>query len=138
MQGVDTDVASAWGDYLNSFRWAHFATLTPKFPDTAAEELELHFHNQFIRKLARATQRPVPWFYVMERSGAGVLHMHALVANTELLAVTEVRRHWTLGVTQIKPYFSGGAAAWYMAKTLHLASDGWERWDISSRLPSLR
>lgn len=135
---ADAAVVQAWGEHLHSFRWAHFATLTPEFPDTSAEKLELHFRDHFIRNLARATQRPVPWFYAMERSGGGVLHLHALLANTERLTVAELRQSWALGFTVIKRYSSKRAAAWYAAKSLHLANDGWERWDISRRVPGRR
>lgn len=131
----DAAVVSAWGEHLHSFRWAHFATLTPTFPDISAAKLERQFHNHFIRNLARAIGRPVPWFYAMERSSGGVLHVHALLANTEALPVAELRRHWTLGFTEIERYSFTGAAAWYAVKELRRSNESWERWDVSPRLP---
>jgi len=132
------EVVSAWGQYLNSFAWAHAATLTPRFVDTPPGKLEASFHNKFIRALALAAQRPVPWFYVMERSNGGVLHMHALLANTEALTIAEMRRAWPLGISQIKRYSAVRAGAWYAAKSLGLSNDRWERWDLSRRMPERR
>jgi hypothetical protein len=129
-------VVSAWGEHLQSFRWAHFGTLTPEFPDTSAGKLESHFRNHFIRNLARAARRPVPWFYAMERSEGGVLHMHTLLANTEALTIVEMRQCWTLGFTEITRYSARGAAAWYAAKTLDRSNDERERWDVSRRVPA--
>jgi hypothetical protein len=128
-------VVSAWGHHLNSFRWAHFATLTPEFPDVAAAKLELHFRDHFVRNLARAAICPVPWFYAMERSEGGVLHMHALLANTEALTVAELRKCWKLGFTAVERYSCEGFAARYAAKTLHLPNGEWERWNVSTRIP---
>lgn len=132
------DVVAAWGEYLHGFNWSHFATLTAEFPSTPGR-LELHFNNHFIRNLARAARRPVPWFYAMERSAGGILHMHALLANTEALSLCELRRWWSLGFTAIQSYASEEGAAFYVAKSLDQPNVKWERWNISRRiLPLLK
>lgn len=137
-EAIAAEVVTAWGEHLASFEWAHMATLTPRFPDTRPERLARDYQQKFIRNVARAVGRSVPWFYAMERSRGGVFHLHALLGNTESLDVRELRREWEGGISKITRYSSTGAAAWYVAKTLDRPNDRWERWDASRRTPALR
>jgi hypothetical protein len=130
--------ADAWGQHLHQYDWSHFVTLTPRFPDYSAERLVRGFRDGFIRRLAHVIQGPIPWFYALERSPAGVFHLHALLARAERASIAQVRAAWQLGFTDAGIYDPPRRGAWYVTKTLGLPPAGFERWDASSRLPRKR
>ena len=110
-------------------------TLTPRFPDCTPRKITREFVNRFIRNVAWAAQGPVPWLYVIERSQAGVYHIHALLAGTRALSIEQVRHSWKLGVSQVARYSQLGGAPWYLAKTLGQSDEHWEHFDLSRRMP---
>jgi hypothetical protein len=67
---------------LGQFAWTHWVTLTSRFDDTTARQLQRHFRNHFSRGLAWHSQRSVPWFAATERGAAGRIHMHSLIYAT--------------------------------------------------------
>lgn len=121
-----------WTRHLAQYEWDHYCTLTSE--PTVADRLRREFVNGFVRRLARATQGPVPWFYTLERGAAGTAHMHALIAGTHRLTLEQVQRAWRLGFAQVRRYDPARGAAYYLTKRLDTAAADY---DVSSRLPRL-
>jgi hypothetical protein len=136
-------IARALGDNLNGFEWDHIVTLTYKFPRTP-ERIQRDVEAGWIRRCERNAQRPVAWFYAIERGAAGLLHVHALIWGTARLTPKQLDRAWRsdwqsrgrkLGRTQIDRYDPSAGGAWYASK------DVCERalwWDVSLRKPPER
>ena len=64
-------------------------------------------------------------------------HLHALIAGTQLLSVTEVAGAWGLGKTDVDVYDPARRAAWYISKTLYQDDQHWRRFEQSKRLPKV-
>jgi hypothetical protein len=122
-----------WGRYLATMYWRHFLTLT--FASAVSVGRARHeFVDSFIRRCALVALRSVPWYYALERDAVGDrIHLHALVAGTDLVTVARMEESWTAGQSCIRVYDPTGRAAWYVAKTL--GTDAAE-YDISKRLPA--
>ena len=129
-------ITPTMGAYLHQFAWSHWVTLTPRFPDCHPRRLVEAFKDRFIRKLAKAAQHPVTWFYVMERSQGRVYHLHALLGGTETLSAERVRQSWELGISQVARYSPFGGASRYLVKTLWQPDEQWEHFDLSRRMPA--
>jgi hypothetical protein len=124
----------ACGAWLRGFVWDHYVTLTAA-GDLSPARLRREFIDVFVRRLARRAQRPICWFYVIERGGVGgPAHVHALVAGTARLTTHDIALAWKLGHTRILCYDAARGAAYYVAKRL----GEWTDYDISSRRPPAR
>lgn len=89
----------------------------------------------WLRRCARNAQEKLACFYSIERSAKDVLHIHALIAGTGRLTISQLQGDWTTGHGRITRYNPYRGAAWYVAK------DVWDDsawWDISRFLPPLR
>jgi hypothetical protein len=132
--GGDVDLTKlrrAWGDHLGRYEWDHVVTLTTPFPRSAAW-LKDEFSRRYVRRLEKAAQGAVPWFWVAEEHGSRHLHVHALLWGTALLTTEYLRDGWSHGFTDVQRYDRSRGAARYLAKTIGGAHDSY---DHSSRTP---
>jgi hypothetical protein len=125
------DLRRAWGDDLAGYEWHHFVSLTTRAP-VPVPRLLREFEQRWVRKLARAAQRPLAWFLAIEGTAAGWPHLHALIYGTRGLAVRQLERAWPLGNTRVYVYDPARGAAWYVVKHLARDPDGVE---MSTRWP---
>lgn len=126
------EIRAAWGVFLQQFIWEHFATLTFRFPpsvDAAVREFLV-----WIRRLSKYAQRPIPWFYALERGGSGWRHFHVLMAGTASLTIENMCEVWwtAAGISRIEDYDPALGAAWYVTKDI---SGHCEDYAVSRRMP---
>jgi hypothetical protein len=122
------DLRTAWGDWLGEYEWTHATTLTFRRPRTVeAARREVHRH---LRDLARRVQRKVNWFWVMERTHRGRVHIHTLVDVP--LSDAQVERSWQNGLAKVERYEPGRGWRYYITKEI---GDAAIAYDISRRLP---
>jgi hypothetical protein len=128
-------VREMWGKWLAELHpWSHFLTLT--FASETSPDLAIRHFRRWLRWVEQRAQCRVAWFYVVERGGAPVVHLHVLIAGTSRLAPRALREAWKHGRAQAAIYAAGGRAASYVTKTLGCPSseydlDGrqsWRRW----------
>jgi hypothetical protein len=134
MYDTDTShrVRAEWDSWLQLARWSHFVTLTTR-ELVSVDRLRHEFVHGFVRRLAKAAQRPLGWFYAIEMHGDRERpHVHALLSGTEALHVDQVVRHWRAGHSRITVYDPRRGAAQYVGKTLARNPDCY---DISRRRP---
>jgi len=123
-------------DYLKEFAWTHFATLTTD-GRTSPPELQRRFANVFVRRLERALQGPVRWFYAIEgTTEAETLHVHALLWTRATLHSSQVQKAWPLGFVHLAPYVFGQGANSYVTKALDFHSS--DLYDFSAIAPPRR
>ena len=107
----------AYGHWLGSdFVWHHFATLT--FAYDVTPEVACREFFAWVRSLERRGQRGVGWFYVIERGGAGRLHLHALLEGTAHLRAAELERTWRPGRADVSVYDPQQAGSYYISKDI--------------------
>ena len=72
MNDTDTShrVRAEWDSWLQSARWSHFATLTTR-ELVSVDRIKREFVHRFVRRVARAAQRPLAWFYAIEPHADG-------------------------------------------------------------------
>jgi hypothetical protein len=128
-------ISDAWGQHLHQFRWSHWVTLTPRSQTHSADALWTAFRDGFVRRVAWYARGSTPWVAAMERGNGGLLHLHALVANTESVACEVVKDAWTLGLQRVDRYDPNGRAAWYLSKELYLPDGTWPRFHCSRLMP---
>jgi hypothetical protein len=121
----------ALGEYLNGYAWDHFATLTYARSRRRCI-IEHDIERSWFRICARKAQRPLAWFYAIERGAAGRFHVHALLAGTALLSRDQVSAAWKYGRADIRPYDRLRGASWYCTKDTAQAGASW---DVSRRVP---
>lgn len=116
---LDTpDLQRHWGTFLQTVRWAHFVTLTTT-DIVSPDRLRRDFVNRYIRRLGRDAQRGVGWFYAIEHHADGErAHIHALITNTEKLAIASLERPWILGNCRALIYDPRRGASHYVTKYL--------------------
>ena len=122
-------LTEAWGDWLGEFEWTHAATLTfrgPRTLEAARRAVQRH-----LRDLARRVHRKVSWFWVMERTHQGHIHIHALVDVP--LTSANVRQSWQGGRAKVERYLPSRGWRYYITKEI---DDAAVDWDISHRRPS--
>lgn len=126
----------ALGRYLQTWHWHHFLTLTTAWR-TSETELRTLFQAGMIRRLARVAQRPIAYFFAIERAGNADPrpHIHALIAGTDLLTVDRIRLSWRHGYGSVRRYDPRRDAALYSTKDLLLDPDSY---DFSRRPPACR
>ena len=130
----DTDIShrirAECASFLQSVRWSHFATLTTR-ELVSVDRIKREVVHGFARRVARAAQRPLAWFYAIEPHADGErYHVHALLAHTEVLEIGQLERAWKLGNTRIVVYDPQRGAADYVSK--HLAYNP-DLYDLSRR-----
>ena len=131
-------MAKSLGDYLAGYEWDHWVTLTPSRPSCGPNPLAATFERRFIRKLERAAQHHLCWARALERSPAGIFHVHALLAGTRNIREAYITSAWDLGKADVERYDPQQGAAWYLAKTYGQPSEYWERFDCSRHMPPER
>jgi len=112
-----------WGTWLSRFQWDHFVTFTFDHQPSAASA-----KRQFARWLSRLeqrTQRELSWFCVIERSPAGLVHVHALVGGTAGLSLAVLRALWR-GHSAVRRYDSRKAGAYYVTKCVGSSVDDYD------------
>lgn len=144
---------AAMGDFLSTYPWAHWCTLTYRPP--AAERDAGRVPMQWGRWRKRISSSmpvslpyalrqwiafertvrvnaglPLFWFYGVEHGDRfGRLHLHALLGNTERLPTSRLAGHWTAGFARITEYDPTRGASYYITKYV---SKEMTEWDISS------
>ena len=121
-----TELTAAWGDWLGEFEWTHATTLTFRHPRTveaARREVQRH-----LRDLAHRVQKKVDWFWTMERTHQGHVHIHTLVDAP--LSAAEVRQSWKGGRAKVEPYEPDRGWRYYISKEI---GDAVDDCDLSSR-----
>jgi hypothetical protein len=129
-----TDLARRLGDYIATYDWDHWLTLTPRSPDCRPSRLERCFECRFIRKMEQAAQHRVSWVNAIEVGPGGVFHIHALLAGTAHLSPAYIGDKWELGRADVERYDSTRGAAWYLSKT-YGKEEHWERFNLSRYMP---
>jgi hypothetical protein len=89
----------------------------------------------WLRNLARNAQRSTSWFYVVEPTAAGHLHVHALVWAAGRLTGGDLERAWRWGMTHVRRYDPAQGAALYVTKDILPRA---LEYNLSRRLPPLR
>jgi hypothetical protein len=112
---TEAELVAAWSEWLGIDRWNYVADLTFGRP-VGAETAAAHFRS-WIRSLERSTSLAVPWFFCLETSAAGVLHIHALL-HLPPDAPREQFQTWKKGRFYVEPLESLGAAVKYRVKAI--------------------
>ena len=108
-------VRKAWGDWVASMPWTHFATLT--FANESSEARAKREFGRWIRWLEQRSRHPVGYVLAIERGRGGWLHLHALVDCDDLSAAT-LRLTWHAGRSDVRDYDPKLAAAHYVTKEI--------------------
>ena len=133
MNDTDTShrIRAEYDSWLKLARWSHFVTLTTR-ELVSVNRIKREFEHGFVRRVAKAAQCPLAWFYAIEPHADGHRHhVHALVANTESLRVVRLEHAWKLGISRIAVYDPQRGAAHYVSKYLAANPD---LYDVSRRL----
>jgi len=106
-----------WGDFLNEFEWTFFTTLTfdrERSPWAAERE-----YRAWVRRVEQRTQAKVSWFYVVERSRGGRIHLHSLCHSPNGIGTLgHFDGAWGRGRVHIERYDKKRGARYYVAKTM--------------------
>ena len=116
---------AGWGEWLGSYPWDHYATLT--FRQVTGPDLARESFDRWMRRLAREAQLPLFWFLGIEDGRLnGRLHIHALIGNTGHHSIERMDERWTTtpdgkpskrnGFTRIVRYDPTLGAAHYCTK----------------------
>ncbi len=114
-------IPGAWGQWLDSFHWDHFGTLT--FAEAPSLERGTMQFRRWIRRLEQRTQRRLFWFKAGERGPGGMYHFHFLVNGSSVLTCAALRSAWPAGVAHAVRYDARRAAALYVCKDLITSPD---------------
>ncbi len=120
----------SWGEWLGRFSWHHFGTLT--FSNEVSIENALRQFRRWIRRLELRTQNAVPWFMVVERGSAGLVHVHALTWGTASIGAAAVDGAWRGGRSEVSTYDPRKGAAYYVSKQI---GDDVVEYDVSRTMP---
>ncbi len=101
-----------WGPQMTN--WSHFATLTGRSP--FGDESAMKSAKKWVRRLESHARRPVDHFIVTERSPAGLVHVHAVVAGTTELPICVLRSAWKSGLSDVQQYDPALDAWAYLTK----------------------
>ncbi len=110
-------VRATWAEWLQAFEWSHYCTLTFRLP-TSVEGARREFQ-WFVRGLEHRAYNRVEWASVIEISPGDLIHLHALVGQTDHLTVARVEQAWRSGITRIRRYDPRRGAARYMTKAIN-------------------
>lgn len=106
----------AWGDWLATYPWQAWCTLT--FREERTHASATRGFGSFTRWL-RKDSPGLGWFCAHEVGSFGRLHLHALLGGMEPYTSRKAlwkRWHDRFGRAQILPYDPGRGAAYYVAK----------------------
>jgi hypothetical protein len=133
------DYSRNWGEYLETFTWHYFATLTFPNHGTASTDVSCNpessvpeegpvdvppsidqaraAFDHWIRRLERASRDRVYFFMAIEKSAQ--IHIHALVAfKRRKLPRLYVERAWRHRMKKVVPYSIGAGACKYVTKDM--------------------
>lgn len=119
-----------WGEFLSSFVWTYFVTLTTRSASSA--DSLLRSFRRYERSLQRIAQQRVGYFVAIERTTVGHVHAHALFDGPSGLE-DHLAKRWLAGRTQVLKYDPARGAAYYVTKYM---SDDCQLldYDLSPRL----
>ena len=106
----------AWGDWLASFTWNYFVTLT--FSYEPSSEFAICEFRRWIRRLEQRAQHGFTWFCATERGGGDLLHFHVLLSGLSRLSPTAIKAAWRSGRAHIVAYDQSKRATQYITKGL--------------------
>ena len=121
----------AWAEFIRGYEWDYFVTLTPARPMGEANICR-YFERNFDRRLAKAAQRGVSWFYVAEQGAAGLWHIHAFLWANGGLESRHIQPTWRIGHVDVKRYNPNLGAAYYVTKSL---DDTDAAYSVSAKMP---
>jgi hypothetical protein len=114
-------VTAAWEDFLGGYQWTLIAHLT--FPDRVhAEQAARRFSHWIIRlerQRGRRVRGPIVWVRGTEQQQRGVVHYHALLAQTGRLRPFAAMRIWEElagGSARVFPYDPARGGIAYITK----------------------
>ena len=107
---------TAWGEWLTTIVWDHFVVLT--FAHQPGPELARTLALRWIRRLEQRAQRVVGWFYALERSPGGRLHLHVLAAGTASVPPHAIAEAWSFGRADVSPYDRTKRGTYYVTKDI--------------------
>jgi len=127
MNKVAVDAVKGWTEWLDTFTWDQYHTLTFK-EDTHPEQAEKEFR-RYMRKINetiygkryRRRGDGVSWTCAMERQRRGVVHFHCLTNGTAKLKFRDLYELWrrvskNTGFAKIESYEPGKGATGYLSK----------------------
>ena len=125
---------AAWSEYLDNYRWSRFVTLTfthAPSPDTARRSFL-----KWVRRIEQRAGTGLDWFFALEASPAGRLHVHALVGSTAPVAMHDFKGAWTFGRADVQRYDPFRGARAYLVKEMgtHRLVD----YDLSAKLARIQ
>jgi len=104
------------GNWLKSYAWRHYATLTDDCGNSAASLRRQG--TRFVRRLATKARRRVDYFLIVEGASRGFPHLHALLLGTDSLTQREIERQWRPGWSCVRRFDPARGAADYVTKEL--------------------
>ena len=121
-----TELRTAWGDWLGEVPWTHASTLT--FQSACSSAAARRAIGRHLRDLDRRAHRAVRFFWVIERTCQGHVHLHVLVDAP--LSAAEIRRSWKGGRAKVQQYDPDRGWSYYITKEI---GDTALDWDVSRR-----
>jgi hypothetical protein len=128
------DLICAYADWLSSFEWIFFGTLTFREPEISLRKANQLFDRWIHEIEAAEGTKDFRWVRVAERGAFGDnLHFHCLVGGLRNGSKWNWLLRWKemAGEAFISYYFRGGGATRYMLKTLRPGHD----FEIELHLP---
>lgn len=116
--GQDQPIALSqhWGDWLKTFEWEAWGTMTLRYADPTHEQMQRAW-SRFVATLRREGERDLSFFVGHEVGAQGRIHLHCLLAGLQLKR-TSVWRWWheRYGRCEVKGYDPEKGAAHYISK----------------------
>ena len=109
-------LVQAWGQWLSTFPWDHYLTLTFRGEVTVGPA-RFHFR-RLVRRIEQRSQQAVYWFMAVEIGAGGRVHIHALFGQTERLAPDAIAEAWDRGRSEVARYDDRKGAAYYVSKAI--------------------
>lgn len=107
-------IPSVWGEWLARFTWHHVSVLT--FAYQPSPEAAVRQFKRWIRRLEQRAQCRVGWVFALERSPAGLLHLHVLTVDTAHLSGAALEDAWPCGRADAAIYDATKGGAHYLTK----------------------
>lgn len=125
-------VRNAWGAWIATYPWRHYATLTDRHANPPRSLL--NHGKAFVRRLESRGGCRVYYVAVVEGASRGFPHLHMLLYGAERLTTRAIQREWGLGISEIRRYDPELAAAAYLMKEIGRPHHDHDLFDF--RLPS--
>lgn len=119
-----------WGEWLESFPWDHYATLT--FEEPRSPEAAVRAFHAWRGKLEGLVGHDIDWFYAVEAHASGAFHVHALLHDTKGLTIDGIRQAWGAGKTKVLCYEADLGVEYYVTKQIATVT---EHYGIGHRTP---